>query len=186
MKYKSEEQKKQFFAYINNWRKNNPEKVKEYNKTSRIRRKDKRHSYAVEYNKTHRDIINSQQRKWRAKNRSKVKLYSREWKKRNPVRYQFKRYKHSAKIRNHLFLLSFEEFSLKLLNAKCNYCGIGGKLGLDRVVNSIGYTNENTVPCCWNCNKTKRTLAKDTFVKICVAVANNQKSIGMESLDTPT
>ena len=53
--------------------------------------------------------------------------------------------------------ISKEEY-LRLLNEGCFYCGknLVGKetgTGLDRIDNSEGYTNENVLPCCGDCNK---------------------------------
>jgi hypothetical protein len=36
--------------------------------------------------------------------------------------------------------------------------------GIDRVVNSVGYTLENCVPCCSNCNRAKSTLSRQEFI----------------------
>lgn len=68
------------------------------------------------------------------------------------------------------FTLTFEEFTEKIKNNYCHYCGdilIFEKYSrnwgesnsrshkLDRKNNELGYTNENTVCCCWDCNRLK-------------------------------
>jgi hypothetical protein len=53
-----------------------------------------------------------------------------------------------------LFLKDYK----KLIAQPCFYCG--GPLnptgvGLDQKIPGAGYTKENAVPCCWNCNRIK-------------------------------
>ena len=55
------------------------------------------------------------------------------------------------------FVLSYEQYYC-LIKLPCYYCG--GKLnetrtGLDRLANTLGYTLDNSVPCCANCNRIK-------------------------------
>jgi hypothetical protein len=53
--------------------------------------------------------------------------------------------------------LSFDDFK-ELRIKPCHYCGnyIGdGGYGLDRKDSNLGYTLENIVPCCRECNITK-------------------------------
>jgi hypothetical protein len=74
-----------------------------------------------------------------------------------------------AKRGGRLVNLTFAEFSV-LRTQPCFYCG--GKLSetgqsLDRKDNSLGYTTENVVPCCWNCNETKHDkLSFDEMVML--------------------
>lgn len=88
-------------------------------------------------------------------------------------------YKTRAKKRGLEFELTFEQF-LKITAQKCHYCGeppaqkhiVNRKWqtafiynGIDRINNSMGYTNLNCVPCCKICNTMKGTLDYDTFKK---------------------
>ena len=36
--------------------------------------------------------------------------------------------------------------------------------GIDRIDNNIGYTKENSVPCCEICNKAKRDMSYNDFI----------------------
>lgn len=59
--------------------------------------------------------------------------------------------------RGMIWTISFEEFA-RLNSSLCTYCDdplpeVGH--GLDRKDNSVGYTIENVVPCCDDCNKTR-------------------------------
>lgn len=85
-------------------------------------------------------------------------------------------YKNSAKNRNLVWSISDETF-FKLIRNNCYYCNIPpiseikiGKdisiiNGVDRIDSSIGYIENNVVPCCYFCNTSKNDLSLDTFLK---------------------
>lgn len=86
--------------------------------------------------------------------------------------YNFER-KRSPK-RNHSFDLTLEEFE-KFLTNPCFYCGSTGKsklkghedvlvCGIDRIKNNIGYTKDNCVSCCNECNKMKHSKDLDWWL----------------------
>lgn len=82
-----------------------------------------------------------------------------------------------ANIENQLTL---EQFSL-LINQSCTYCGANPRIvnhllsnkhakrqpikanGIDRKDSKMGYTIENCVSCCWDCNRMKGTLTVEEF-----------------------
>lgn len=94
-------------------------------------------------------------------------------------------YKRAANRRGYEFNLSIENFS-KLITSNCHYCGSEPSMfsnrgryrglvnpmdysefkynGVDRVDNSVGYTLENSVPCCKICNNSKSTLQKEEWL----------------------
>lgn len=76
--------------------------------------------------------------------------------------YKFKQYKFAAKRRNYVFEIS-EDMFVKLFHSTCSYCGEKDCRGIDRVQNDIGYTNDNSVPCCEVCNKMKWKLDINQF-----------------------
>jgi hypothetical protein len=104
------------------------------------------------------------------------------------LRYQiFYKYKYNAGLKNNDFDLSFEYFC-KLLANCCHYCGDEPSRifkshrkrknsiiynGIDRVDNSIGYFDSNTVSCCTNCNFSKKAYSIDEF-KIMVKKWNDR------------
>jgi len=83
-------------------------------------------------------------------------------------------YKKSAVIRGHEFLLTKDDF-LEIVTKPCIYCGssLSNMLdkkdgygsfkytGIDRYDNNLGYTKENSVPCCSICNRIKTNLSID-------------------------
>lgn len=67
-----------------------------------------------------------------------------------------------AKKRGMEYTLQVER-AIELLHEPCAYCGGEGG-GLDRVDSSIGYTPENTVPCCNTCNVMKNDTPKGDWL----------------------
>jgi 5-methylcytosine-specific restriction endonuclease McrA len=63
-----------------------------------------------------------------------------------------------------------------LLCQNCHYCGAAPAMdeisqglrfthnGIDRKDNGQGYTKENCVTACWNCNRAKGTLSYEEFL----------------------
>lgn len=86
------------------------------------------------------------------------KKYQQEYQQKPEVKYLI--YNHGAKKRGYLFDLSFDQFTI-LINQPCTYCGQIKSNGVDRIDNSVGYTLENSAPCCSLCNDIK----KDRSVK---------------------
>lgn len=98
-------------------------------------------------------------------------------------------YKQSAKNRCYSFELTKEQFR-KLTKQNCFYCDCepfkefecAGKgnfngnyiyNGIDRADNSKGYTLENCVSCCEECNHMKRTMNQKEFIDKCRTIAEN-------------
>ena len=91
----------------------------------------------------------------------------------------YKHYKRGAKERGLAFELTEEEFS-EITQRDCFYCGAKPRLinpvrvkqshfyrnGIDRYDNSVGYTKENSVPCCTQCNYAKMKLNGDEFLEL--------------------
>ena len=61
------------------------------------------------------------------------------------------------------------EFSLteldveEIISKPCSYCGIEEYIGIDRFKNDVGYTKNNSVPCCKICNNAKGTQSPLEF-----------------------
>ena len=98
-------------------------------------------------------------------------------------------YKNGANRRNLSFELTEEQFKT-ITSKSCHYCGIIPSKtsktpisiynynGIDRKNNSIGYTIENSLPCCTLCNKAKRDLDYNIFINWIKQIKNfNNKSL---------
>ena len=94
------------------------------------------------------------------------------------------KYKTRCNTHNRVFNLLEEEFK-SITSSNCHYCGISPYKeskststtsdntkkhsiylynGIDRVDSSLGYTKENSVPCCEICNKAKRDMSYVEFI----------------------
>jgi hypothetical protein len=96
-------------------------------------------------------------------------------------------YSHLKRRNNKMIgkIIDFENF-IVLSKSECKYCGLkhskeikdrtneklDGKLlsseillinGIDRLDSSLGYTEQNTVSCCKNCNFAKNTMSQNDF-----------------------
>ena len=78
---------------------------------------------------------------------------------------KFNKIKGSAKERDLNFSLPFELYETQLWGKPCHYCGCKLEVtGLDRKDSSKGYSRDNVVPCCWDCNRKKNDKPYDQFV----------------------
>ena len=85
----------------------------------------------------------------------------------------FSDYKHRAKKKGLSFTLTKELFE-DITGRVCQDCGLvppGGTVGIDRIDNTLGYTSENSRPCCYSCNAIKKCLSEDKYVKMCQKIA---------------
>jgi hypothetical protein len=101
-------------------------------------------------------------------------------------------YKRNAKNRNLSFELSKEEF-LELTKQNCFYCGKEPSTirknnsnngdyiynGIDRIDSSKGYTKENTVSCCSQCNMFKNKYLQSDFFEWIKTVHSNLTNKGL-------
>jgi len=96
-------------------------------------------------------------------------------------------YSHLKRRNNKMIgkIIDFENFAV-LSKSECKYCGLkhskeikdrtneklDGKLlsseillinGIDRLDSNLGYTEQNTVSCCKNCNFAKNTMSENDF-----------------------
>ena len=107
---------------------------------------------------------------YRAKSMDKIHTYQK------TPRYVFSQITSQAKTRNIPLLIDFDYYLENLANKPCFYCGSKDtKHWIDRYINSheIGYTKENSVPCCELCNKMKMAYSPLLFVEHCKKVAKH-------------
>ena len=100
----------------------------------------------------------------------------------------FYRYKRCAAKRGYSFELNIDEFK-ELVVKPCIYCGDSLTnfsrrnlrtmkeaflyTGIDRYDNSLGYTVENSVPCCKICNRIKTNMSIGELEKHMIKMLNN-------------
>ena len=84
-----------------------------------------------------------------------------------------KEYQSGARRRNLEFSLDLQYFKANW-QKPCSYCGADIEtIGLDRLKNSVGYTEKNCVPCCFFCNRAKSNLDYEDFVLWIKKVSTN-------------
>ena len=102
----------------------------------------------------------------------------------------YNQYRSSAKSKRLVFSLTKDEFR-KITQKKCHYCdsepadvrntkGLNGSYthnGIDRKNNNIGYTLENSLPCCSFCNYLKKHHNYDVFVLHIHKISGNLKKM---------
>lgn len=83
--------------------------------------------------------------------------------KNKPTMYE---YEYRAKKKGVVFELTRQSFDV-LIKGDCAYCKRSPVtwVGIDRVVPSIGYTIDNSVSCCWDCNRDKHEEDVETMIK---------------------
>jgi len=109
------------------------------------------------------------------KKRQKYIERQRLYKERHPDRVKYNKYRQRARNKGFIFEISKEDF-MKLINMPCHYCGeLPNKNlnGIDRKDNSIGYSLENCLPCCWGCNELKGSKDYEWFIIQCKKISNH-------------
>lgn len=139
------------------WRAKNPDKVKEYSRKHYFKNHEKSKKYSRDKYK-----------KIMAENPEKIRNYYRKWSKTDKGRYNS--YRVQAKKRGLIFNITLDIFS-KIIKKECFYCGAKNKIGIDRKDNDKGYTKENIVPCCYQCNYMKRDFTIKNFIMHCVRIS---------------
>ncbi len=92
------------------------------------------------------------------------------------ITQHFNDYIRGAARRNYIFTLTYEQFKTIVLQP-CNYCTCVASIrrygfsaiaynGIDRIDNAMGYTLENCVPCCWQCNRIKNARTLEAFQRL--------------------
>jgi hypothetical protein len=84
-------------------------------------------------------------------------------------------FKKGASKRGLDFLLGDTE-AFDMFQQPCYYCAEPSSptylTGIDRKNNDLGYTTDNTVPCCSHCNRTKICLTETEFIKVRCHIAS--------------
>lgn len=87
----------------------------------------------------------------------------------------YKNYRQRAVKKRLDYSLTEEDFN-NIFMQSCYYCSKensqGHRNGIDRKNNNIGYTIENCVSCCKECNYMKGSLSHDSFIEKCKNISN--------------
>ena len=90
--------------------------------------------------------------------------------------------KRGAVVRKIQFFLTKEQF-MTLWQKDCHYCGEKiDEIGIDRIDNSKGYSIENCVPCCIDCNKMKMTKTVEQFLRKCEIIVSRVQAYDTKAI----
>jgi hypothetical protein len=107
--------------------------------------------------------------------------YDHAWRTCQGVSYT--QYQNRALKKGLSFELTKQEFD-DLCRTPCYYCQRLDKEeitnGVDRKDNGEGYTMKNCVPCCGQCNQSKRCMQSDDFIQQCKNIANHSQDLSFE------
>lgn len=106
------------------------------------------------YRKKNREQLLEKGRLWRAANAEHLSAYQRN--RHSTPKGRFLSLRRGAKKRGLLLEIDFAQYVKLVENGACTYCEktlpkIG--YGLDRKDSMLGYTTQNCVPCCRQCNE---------------------------------
>ena len=160
--------------YMREWRSKNRGKFHKIQKRYRDKHPEQirkaRRRYALRYP----DKEKERKRRWRQSHAEFLKEYFRRYRRsnlRNP-KYRYNKYKSNARVRGFEMLLPFGVFE-SLLLMPCHYCGSTEWIGIDRKDSDIGYSIENSVSCCWPCNKFKGSKDYGSLYELCERIKLN-------------
>jgi len=171
----TDEQKKAKSEYMKEYRKKNTAQFKRYQhdryerdkeqialrqKEYRERNDEKIKAKKKIYYQENKEYFNKKASQYYNDNKNSIREYKKLYGHR--VKCRFSAYQRSADKRGYDFNLSYEQFET-LFNKDCHYCGVKHSKGVDRADNTIGYTPDNSVPCCKICNYMKRDTPYEEF-----------------------
>jgi hypothetical protein len=128
------------------------------------------------WRKRHRDKIRRWKRAWASSDNGRDQ--ARGWYRKSPLA-MFSLYAWASKRRGLEFLIERIDF-IHLLAQPCSYCGktaleAGGRNGIDRIDNGLGYTVVNVVTCCFTCNQMKSKRSVSEFISHAKRIATHNQ-----------
>lgn len=149
--------------------------------------KEKEAAYYHQYHILHKEKKQIQ----KAERYQRIKEYQKEWSRKQyaenrdfylernkkyamTTKARFGNLKRRSKTRGYDVSLTFEQFE-QIVSKPCIYCGDETELiGIDRQDNLLGYSFENSKPCCKTCNMMKHTLPLERFLEHIKRINNYQ------------
>lgn len=113
------------------------------------------------YYHRNKELVAKRHKKYDDANPEKKK--ERAWSYNRSLNGRFYSIKKNAKERDLVFEITLDDFEANFFNKACFYCG-DPSTGMDRVDNDKGYTSENCVPCCKDCNVMKLAHTQEKFI----------------------
>jgi hypothetical protein len=144
--------REEYNAYMKKYRNDNPDKIKRIKFKCYENTLDRRLAEQLNYRKKHSSSF----------------------------QFRFSKAKAVAKHKELSWTISFEEFT-QLLNTPCHYCersllDLKGTC-LDRIDNAQGYEFNNVLPCCGDCNYTRRDTYTVEETKVMITALMNFRKL---------
>lgn len=146
----------------------NREKIKERRKQRYRENKEKELERIKQYYNEHKENIALYHKQYQEANSDKIKKYKQEYYSQMHGRALrlIEHYKREdIKRQRGDCTLSEEWIISNILTKTCHYCGETDwmKLGCDRIDNSKPHTQDNCVPCCFECNRKRGIMPYEDF-----------------------
>jgi hypothetical protein len=142
----------------------NKESIKEYKKAYNEANKEHKKEYSKAYNEANKEHKKEYSKAYYEANKESLKEYSKAHNRTPKGKYT--KIKRGAKVREINFAVPFQIYESKLWGEPCHYCGVDIEVtGLDRKDSNKGYTPDNVVPCCYDCNRKKSTKPYEQFLE---------------------
>jgi len=159
-----EANKEYYKEYYKAYNEANKESLKEYKKAYNEANKESIKEYSKAYYEANKESLKEYSKAYNEANKESLKEYSKAHNRTPKGKYT--KIKRGAKVREINFALPFQIYESKLWGEPCHYCGVDIEVtGLDRKDSSKGYTPDNVVPCCWDCNRIKKDKPYEQFLE---------------------
>jgi hypothetical protein len=152
------DKKPERIAVKEKWREENSEKVSLNSQKSRGRK-------IIQNQQEYLEKQASNAKRWRENNPEKQQQFNNA--RNNSIQCQYKVYMGVAKRKNLAFEITPEDYetTVKMVCYYCHETNEKGFNGLDRINQRLGYTIENCVSCCSQCNYMKGSMSKLAYIQ---------------------
>tara|TARA_Y100001963_G_C6602076_1_gene363001 strand:+ start:264 stop:677 length:414 start_codon:yes stop_codon:yes gene_type:complete len=128
-----------------------------------VDKNERKRAYNKAYHEANKETILEQKKAYYEANKEAIlereKAYYR------TPKGKYIRIKARAKTDEIEFSLPFDLYESQLWGKPCHYCGCEIEVtGIDRKDNDRGYTPDNVVPCCWDCNTKKSAKPYEQYL----------------------
>ena len=156
---------------------------------SESERRDRKKAYKDNYRKKNREEILEKRRNYLAdpEKAEITRLAIKKWK--SSLNGRYYTLLTSSRNRGLVVELTREQWET-IASRNCTFCGSEpfqrpSGTGIDRVDSSIGYTVENSMPCCYECNIMKGSTTLEEFIARIKMINNNYEPKGLASYLNP-
>lgn len=152
--------------YARRHRERHPDAVRAATKKWREKNKERHAANLKQWKSENKDRVEASRKKFHALNPNYKKEYQDKWWATMPGRYL--KLKITARNKGRSVEITLKEYE-DIVSNPCFYCGqpclSKHGYGIDRTDSSLGYTKENSLPCCKVCNQMKSDMGQLEFIE---------------------